>query len=162
MVKVNHATTPVQKSPLTGVDGKIWRHTIGRVSNLVRVPINFLASLYIGGKIIAKVLAIPVTYSIVGIHGLVTKDKSKYQGVMSLRGIGISGVEFAATMRGAARCFTRTITAPGKKDQKIRDMSKGIKATWSAVRGELQKSNRSALKIYQTLILKKPQTNLKS
>ena len=162
MVKVNHATTPVQKSPLTGVDGTIWRHTIGRVSNLVRVPINLLASLYIGGKIIGKVLAIPVTYSIVGIHSLVTKEKSKYQGRMSFRGIGISGVEFALSIRGASSCFARTIMAPGKNEQAKNDFVQGMKKTWTLVSGGVQESNRSVSEIYKRLILKKPNTNLKS
>ena len=151
MTKVN----PVTTTP-------VWRHTIGRLSNLTRVPINALASIGIGVKLLGKVVAIPVTYSIVGIRKLVKKDAPQYNGWFSLKGIAITGIEFAGAIRGATRCFIRTIIAPSKKDQERSDFKKGMKATWSVLKGDLQAvstdvrtANLSASQIYERIILKK-------
>ena len=95
-----------------GVNGRLWRHTIGRVSNLVRVPINVIGGLLQAAKIVGKTVLLPVTYSFIGIRYLAT-NKS-YEGSMSLRGIAIDGIGFLAIVKGVAVCFARTIVAPNR------------------------------------------------
>ncbi len=121
--------------PWMGVNGRIWRHTIGRVSNGVRVPVNLIALAGQGFKILAKTILLPATYAIVGIHHITAKDKKTYKGSMSLKGIAVDAVGFLGLIKTTAICFKNIIVAPSKKNVGFR---KGIKATWLILGGGLQ------------------------
>lgn len=100
-----------------GVDGDLWRHTIGRASNALLIPVHLLASVFQAGKVVGKVVALPFTYSIVGIRWLATKEG--YQGSMSLRGIAIDACGFIKLLMKAVICFKNVIVAPGVKSLSV-------------------------------------------
>ncbi len=137
---------------------RIWRHTIGRVSNGVRVPINLIAAILQGAKIVGKSLAVPLTYTIVGIHALISKKHTAYKGSMSLRGIAIDGVGFIGLLKSVGICFENVIVAPKVEDK---DFVKGLKGTWSIIGGDLQKDAKifkrilSVSEVFDLVIRKK-------
>jgi hypothetical protein len=91
------------------------------------------------------VIALPVTYSIVGLHSAITKDKRRYIGSMSLRGIALSGIDLTLVLRSVGRSFKRSIIAPEVKDP---DFVKGLKGTLSVLGGQgVITTNRAHLSI---------------
>ncbi len=135
VVKVNRSSN---KTDWFGVDARIWRHTIGRVSNGLRVPINLIASLFQGVKIIGKTIALPLTYTVVGLHSLITKNNkgsASYKGSMSIRGIAIDSVGFIRLLENVAVCFKNIVVAPHVKSK---DFVTGLKSTWAVLGGGLQ------------------------
>ncbi len=134
-----------------GVGGRIWRHTIGRVSNLARVPIFAVASLFQIGKVTLKTLALPVTYTVVGIRYLATKES--YKGSLSLTNIALDGIMTLGLMKSAAICFVKVIIAPSRKDKGI---VQGVKNAYKIVAREdesFKYSQHSTLsKIFQAVI----------
>ena len=145
------------EGPWLGVDGRIWRHTIGRVSNSLRVPINLIAAILQGVKIIGKSLAAPLTYTIVGIHALTSKDHKAYKGSMSLRGIAIDGVGFIKLLENVAICFKNVIVAPNVESK---DFVKGLKGTWAVISGGLQEYPKvlSVSRLFDKIVLGKKDT----
>jgi len=146
------------KGPWLGVDGRIWRHTIGRVSNGVRVPVNLIAAILQGAKIIGKSLAVPLTYAIVGIHALISKDDKAYQGSMSFRGIAIDGVGFIRLLGNVAICFKNVIVAPNIKNK---GFVKDLKGTWVVISGGLQEYPKifSVSRLFDKIMRGKKDTN---
>ncbi len=125
-----------QVNPKGPLSDQIWRHTIGRVSNGVRVPINLIAAILQGAKIIGKSIALPLTYTIVGIHALTSKKHTAYKGSMSFRGIAIDGVGFIKLLGHVGLCFNNVIVAPNVKSNGfVKDLKEG---TWSIIKGDLQ------------------------
>jgi hypothetical protein len=153
MVKVN------SEGPWLGVDGRIWRHTIGRVSNGVRVPINLIAAFLQGAKIIGKSIAVPLTYAIVGIHAITSKDHKTYKGSMSLRGIAIDGIGFIKLLENVSICALNAIVAPNVESK---DFVKGLKGTWVVISGGLQEYPKvmSISRLFDKIVLGKKDTDL--
>lgn len=131
--------TPESKGPWTGVNGRIWRHTIGRVSNTVRIPINLIASLVQLFKMAGKTVVLPITYTVVGVHWLIKKDSESYKGSMSIRGIAIDTIGFLGLLKNTAVCFKNVIVAPSKESTGFR---KGVTRTWKVLRGDLHDVNK--------------------
>lgn len=96
----------------TGVGGWIWRHTLGRGSNLIRIPFALILGIFQIGKMVSKVVVLPVTYTVIGIHYLITKKN--YHGSMSLIGIAIDGIGLLKVAQVTAKCFIRVIVAPSR------------------------------------------------
>ncbi len=146
------------KGPWLGVDGRIWRHTIGRVSNGVRVPVNLIAAILQGAKIIGKSVALPLTYMIVGIHALINKKDKAYEGSMSFRGIAIDGVGFIRLLENVAICFKNVVVAPNVKSK---GFVKGLEGTWVVISGGLQKYPKifSVSRLFDKIVLKKKNTD---
>ena len=147
------------EGPWLGVDGRIWRHTIGRVSNGVRVPINLIAAILQVVKIIGKSIAIPLTYTIIGIHVLTRKDHTAYKGSMSLRGIAIDGVGFIRLLKNVAICFKNVIVAPNVESK---DFVKDLKGTRVVISGGLQEYPKvmSISRLFDSIVLRNEDTNL--
>lgn len=139
--RVSPNKTP-SHDPWTGVNGRFWRHTIGRASNFIRIPINLGASILQAGKIFGKTLALPFTYSVVGIRWLATKKG--YSGSMSLRGLAIDGIGFIRLLQNVAICFKNTIVAPSVKSTPL---DKSLKGTWVILSGSLHNLNPIEYKI---------------
>lgn len=134
-----------------GSNGKIWRHTIGRVSSATQVVINTIAVVGQGVKIVGKVAALPVTYSIVGVKSLITKNKTSYNGSWSLKGIALDGIGFLGLGKKVGVCFKNTIVAPSRESA---GFVKGIKGTVTILSGKLQNLKNEPLSVsYRVLIL---------
>lgn len=161
--KVTNLQNMTPKGPWLGVDGRLWRHTIGRFSNAVRVPINLCGSVIQALKILGKTAALPVTYSIVGIHSLITEGDSAYTGSMSLKGIAIDGVGFLRLIKSTGICFKNVIVAPHIKSQ---GFLAGSRATLVVIGGGLQKYPKiyPVSQLFNSIILGKknrsPQNNV--
>jgi hypothetical protein len=123
--KVGSNSIPVQEKG-------VWEHTVGRLSNALRIPVNMIASIFQTAKIIGKIVALPVTYSVVGLKHLFSKNTESYRGIMSLDGIAINTVCLVALLTAINRCVTRTLMAPEKTDP---DFLKGLKSTVTVLVG---------------------------
>lgn len=137
--KVTNPTMQVNenKDRMTGVNGRIWRHTIGRVSNLARIPLNIFGAFFQGAKAVGKGLLLPITYSVLGIYSLGSRINAKinkkenyfsaanYKGTMSIKGIGLDLIGLARLVKSTGICFVNVIVAPKKKSN---DFLKGLDA----------------------------------
>jgi hypothetical protein len=91
----------------------IWLHTIGRVSNLIRVVMSVSFGVLQTGKIIAKIALLPITYTIAGIHYLASTKKTEHRtNSMTLTGIAMDGLGLLRIAGTAAKCFVRVVVAP--------------------------------------------------
>ncbi len=126
------------KDSWTGVNGRIWRHTIGRVSNLARIPINIWGMLFQGGKALVKTVLLPVTYAGLSLYSLGTKinarinkkenyfSVSNYKGSMSAKGISLDLIGLTRLGKNAGICFLNVIVAPKRKSADFLTGVKGI------------------------------------
>ncbi len=139
MVSINKNQNSV-KGPWLGNNGRLERHTLGRLKSALGVIVNGAATLFQGAKIVGKVAVLPVTY-------FTKADKS-----MTPRGIAIDGIGFLTLAKKTGVCFKNTIVAPSLKD---RSFSKDIKGTNVILDGELHRiSETSSInKIFRAFVL---------
>ena len=109
----NNSMTPQQA--WTGVDGRLWRWSIGRVSSAVKVPVALLGGLFQLGKMAVKTVALPISYiAYLSSH----KADEDYKGSWSLRGIAIDGITSVRLIKGAAQSLINAVMAPNEEVSK--------------------------------------------
>lgn len=125
----------VRQDPWTGVNGRIWRHTIGRVSNLARIPLNIWGIVFQGVKALGKTVLLPVTYSFLGLYSLGSRINARinkkenyfsvagYKGSMAAKSIALDLIGLTRLAKNTGICFLNVIVAPKRK---CADFLKGV------------------------------------
>jgi hypothetical protein len=116
--EVNSKGTTMPQQAWTGVDGRLWCWSAGRVSSAVKVPVALLGSLFQLGKMTIKALVLPISYAAHRFSHKAETSYEGYNGAWSLRGVAIDGITSLRLIRGAAENFINIVIAPNEESSK--------------------------------------------
>ncbi len=146
----NNQTEPDQ---WTGVNGRLWRWTIGRGDYLLQTAFNLGALFVQAIKMIVEVVSLPARYVTYAINKAADEelktspypskvDKNEEADVLSpFDELALDGITFIVIGKLIGQCSGTTLVAPGPHDQ---ELSAGVRVTIDLFKGGLHKLHQRA------------------